>query len=1004
MILSILILFAITSIATAGDWSDTWEFDYEEEIVEEPIPEPEPEIEPEPELPPEEPDSPITYDTQGFDLYETLTFGGKANITEAPAGKNFEIYATLTFGGKAEVTVQGGDPPVNSNPSPNNGATGTVLNPSLNITINDPNGDTMNQTFWTNASGAWDDIGFHNSTGNASVENTTTSFPAYNTKYWWSSNVTDGSNWDNDTYYFTTKLNPINLTINGTSGTEETNVTLYGYMNTNDSLDTTVYFEMDISDQSFSSPEVNQSVGLVSSGEFEKDMTGLSSGTLYYCRVKCGNSGGWNTSWNTTYAFTKPADASGISIADISGGFNISWTHGSGYNVSKLYYNTTGYPVDRDSPGTVQLASSAKDYYEHTSLTPETTYYYRVWEYSSWSDPIVAHYSDGNISVSSMYGGDSPIFTNPNPADTATGVKPKTNLWNITIKNYAGKFNWSIETSPNIGSNNSDNEGNGSKNCSISGLIYSTTYTVYVNASTFGTDNATNETYTFTTQVNESSVTSDPHPADSTNNVDKDITTINVTINDPDGDTFNWSIETKPNVGSNSSDGATNGTFEADVTGLKYSTNYIWYVNITDGINIVNRSYNFRTEDKSLEIYATLTFGGKAEVQGSAPSINSVSPANNSVDQDMYPLLEVNISDPQSDNFNVTWSTNASGSWIDLQFNDTCTDGNFSYRATFANESNKKYWWKLAVNDSDNSWINATYNFKTATYSYGNWSDWWTFNYTAEGPTNLVASTWNTTAINLTWTNSDGGADKTVILRNLSGVASYPTTPYDGDTGDEIYNGTLTLFDDTGLKPATVYYYSAWSWNTTEEDFSDEYDTASGGTTGALSVTNPFPVNESTEVSRPPANLSIYVTGGNLNITINFWNMTPTVPHWEKLYNWSGESTGRFEVKDLNTINTTLKEFIWGNTTYNWTINVTDGSTWINYSYWYNTTALAGTSNCRYNVNDGPTDNDVDIQDATLAWNNREGEADYNGIYNVNVPKDTDVDIQDATIIWNGRN
>jgi len=119
---------------------------------------------------------------------------------------HLSIYGTYT--------VAGGNPPVNSNPSPANVATGVSQNPSLEITINDPDGNTMNQTFWTNASESWVAIGWHNDTGNDTVSNTTTVFTQFNTKYYWSSNVSDGTgNWDNDTYYFTTKdmLSPQNF-------------------------------------------------------------------------------------------------------------------------------------------------------------------------------------------------------------------------------------------------------------------------------------------------------------------------------------------------------------------------------------------------------------------------------------------------------------------------------------------------------------------------------------------------------------------------------------------------------------------------------------------------------------------------------------------------------------------------------------------------------------------------------------------------------------------------
>jgi len=78
-------------------------------------------------------------------------------------------------------------------------------------------------------------------------------------------------------------------------------------------------------------------------------------------------------------------------------------------------------------------------------------------------------------------------------------------------------------------------------------------------------------------------------------------------------------------------------------------------------------------------------------------------------------------------------------------------------------------------------------------------------------PTNLLASPVSNylhTKINLTWTNADG-IDSTYIERHSS-----PNWAI--GTGTEIYNGTDEIFIDTGLSQNTHYYYQAWSWNSTE--------------------------------------------------------------------------------------------------------------------------------------------------------------------------------------------
>ena len=62
----------------------------------------------------------------------------------------------------------------------------------------------MNVTFWTNATGTWGLIGYNDSVYNGTYSQTNESMSNYNTKYWWSVNVTDNTTWNNVTYNFTT--------------------------------------------------------------------------------------------------------------------------------------------------------------------------------------------------------------------------------------------------------------------------------------------------------------------------------------------------------------------------------------------------------------------------------------------------------------------------------------------------------------------------------------------------------------------------------------------------------------------------------------------------------------------------------------------------------------------------------------------------------------------------------------------------------------------------------
>jgi predicted glutamine amidotransferase len=114
--------------------------------------------------------------------------------------------AFFTIG--AEETFQEPEPPVISNPYPPDGATGTELNPTLSVTVTDYQADLMTVIFRTNASGTWQTIGTYHDVTDGTYTQTTANMDKYDTTYYWSVHVTDGTHWTNRTYSFTTKPIP----------------------------------------------------------------------------------------------------------------------------------------------------------------------------------------------------------------------------------------------------------------------------------------------------------------------------------------------------------------------------------------------------------------------------------------------------------------------------------------------------------------------------------------------------------------------------------------------------------------------------------------------------------------------------------------------------------------------------------------------------------------------------------------------------------------------------
>ena len=209
---------------------------------------------------------------------------------------------------------------------------------------------------------------------------------------------------------------------------------------------------------------------------------------------------------------------------------------------------------------------------------------------------------------------------------------------------------------------------------------------------------------------------------------------------------------------------------------------------------------------------------------------------------------------------------------------------------------------------------------------------------------------------------------------------------YGGSAG---YSDICILYRITYTTHATGTFYAKLFVN------SSNYTYVSGPsltfTVSEGEISNPYPAYESTGISRPPTNLSVKINGTNLDVYFYFCNMTPVTDTWTQFANWTNVSTPqRCEFTNFTDMG---NDWMWGNTSYQWSVNATNGSTWSNTSYYYTTTGS------RYDVsNDGI----VNVQDLSYTWGYRStGSKPYDGLYDVY--DDGDIAVQDLSFIWNNR-
>jgi hypothetical protein len=112
------------------------------------------------------------------------------------------------------------------------------------------------------------------------------------------------------------------------------------------------------------------------------------------------------------------------------------------------------------------------------------------------------------------------------------------------------------------------------------------------------TDNAYSATFAADdekTGDNNATVFSNEQPLNGSENLSILLPQVNLTIQDPDGDHFYWSIHGDYLTNASAS-GASNGTKSANLnTPLPYATSIVWYVEASDGFNWTNVTYSFMT-------------------------------------------------------------------------------------------------------------------------------------------------------------------------------------------------------------------------------------------------------------------------------------------------------------------------------------------------------------------------------------------------------------------------
>jgi hypothetical protein len=340
-------------------------------------------------------------------------------------------------------------------------------------------------------------------------------------------------------------------------------------------------------------------------------------------------------------------------------------------------------------------------------------------------------------------------------------------------------------------------------------MEYSTTYYWKIVAWDDHGSSAEGPVWHFTTEINNPPVFGTPTP--SNGSTDKPLSlTWSIPISDPEGDSFDWTIQCSNGQTSGAS-GASNGTKTLSLSGLSYATTYKVWVNATDpaGSGLYTRRW--------------YTFHTKASLP---PVFGTPDPTNNSMDNPLSFTWSIPISDPEGDLF--SWSIQ-------------CSNGQTSSANGASNGTKTLSLSGLSYSSTYKVWVNATDPIGSGLFT----RKWYDFTTKEEpndppnvpsdprppdGATNVSAHA------ELSWTGGDPDPGDTVTYDVYFGTTSSPPKIMSNQSG-------------TSCNPVTMNYHTKYYWKIVAWDNHGasaagplwSFTTESDVTPPFVEITNPLP-------------------------------------------------------------------------------------------------------------------------------------------------------------------
>jgi len=387
-----------------------------------------------------------------------------------------------------------------------------------------------------------------------------------------------------------------------------------------------------------------------------------------------------------------------------------------------------------------------------------------------------------------------------------------------------------------------------------------------------------------TTPANSPISFSNPNPTNGSSGVLTTISSISITITDPESGVLDYSIQCS-NGDSVTQSSVSGGSKSLTISsGLSLDTTYTWWVNATDDEGTTTREW--------------FTFHTMAN---QAPTFSTEQPSDGAIDVPITrDIIQLDISDPEGDTFD--WNIDCSNG--DSSSGSGESNGTKTCDISSALDFGTTYtWWVNSSDTVSGLSTNESYTFTTLENS---------------AVTAFAASADNRFNISLSW-NAPSTSDSVLIESNS--IASWSR-----GTGTEIYNNTGTSYQHTGLDPDTTVYYRAWSWNETKRTWSTAStatDTTDSNTAPSVDGGYPSPDTENISVAFDSGNITISDAESDLmDLTIRIGeNLSSS----QIVYTGSGLADGTYDFSIYSVLG--KLDFL---TEYTIFANIYDGYDWTN--------------------------------------------------------------------------